>query len=327
MKHFKLFTLASLVLFSCVEEFDLHLGEFEPKLVVEGVITNKSGPHYIRLTKSNTGAFIKPDYSYSDNAEPVMNATIIISDNGGQIDTLVPIDINIEEYLYDYNIGYFKLVFDEYNEIIDTMFLEAPPEYRHDRGFYKTRCLKGIPERTYYLKVITTDGTIYNAFDYMPLVPQIDSIGYHKKILEKDGQEYFVPLLYFREFQEVDNYYLIQLIDEESSRTFSAHTAWRFSILSDKYLEPYVNGLNIDNGASAQGSDFYYFVTGDSIHVTMSSLSSNAYNYYKNLIEQFENDGGAYKPTPASPPTNISNGGLGFFRASSVVEAKTIIKY
>jgi len=68
-------------------------------------------------------------------------------------------------------------------------------------------------------------------------------------------------------------------------------------------------------------------VTGDSIHVTMSSLSSNAYNYYKNLIEQFENDGGAYKPTPASPPTNISNGGLGFFRASSVVEAKTIIKY
>ena len=96
-------------------------------------------------------------------------------------------------------------------------------------------------------------------------------------------------------------YYLIQLIDEESSRVISAKFTWEFSILSDEYLEPYVNGLNVDDGASPEGYDFYTYFYGDEIHITMSSLTQEAYNYYKNLLDQFENDGGAYKPAPASP--------------------------
>jgi hypothetical protein len=43
-------------------------------------------------------------------------------------------------------------------------------------------------------------------------------------------------------------------------------------------------------------------------------------------LEQFKQDSGVYKPTPASPPTNISNGGLGFFQTSSFIKSKVIIE-
>jgi len=56
----------------------------------------------------------------------------------------------------------------------------------------------------------------------------------------------------------------------------------------------------------------------DEYRIRMYSITEEGYNYYKALIAQFKNDGGTYSPAPASPPTNIDNGGLGFFRASAV---------
>jgi hypothetical protein len=40
------------------------------------------------------------------------------------------------------------------------------------------------------------------------------------------------------------------------------------------------------------------------------------------LLKQFKNDGGAYQPSPSSPPTNMSNGALGYFRASAIIEKR-----
>ena len=39
----------------CVEPFDLELDKLKARLVVQGLIENNAGPHYIRLTKSNPG--------------------------------------------------------------------------------------------------------------------------------------------------------------------------------------------------------------------------------------------------------------------------------
>ena len=52
--------------------------------------------------------------------------------------------------------------------------------------------------------------------------------------------------------------------------------------------------------------------------IEMHSITKEAYDYYKALIQQFKTDGGGYSPSPASPPTNLDNGALGFFRASAV---------
>ena len=136
----------------------------EPRLVVEGLVSNQSGPYYVRLTKSTPGGLapvVGSVNSLIDNAEPVDNATVIISDDFDQVDTLkyYQVDINDSEYVEYYN-----------------------------KGFYRTTWLKGISGRTYYLKIIDND-KICNSSAFMPSVPGIDSVGYLKNIVEKDGQE------------------------------------------------------------------------------------------------------------------------------------------
>ena len=88
-----------------------------------------------------------------------------------------------------------------------------------------------------------------------------------------------------------------------------------------KYIQ-----IFLDNGASPQDFGYYYYFIGDEINVKTSNISKEAYEYFKFLLKQFKQDGGVYKPTPVSPPTNISNNGLGFFQASSFVKSKVIIE-
>ncbi len=309
----------------CVEEYDLNFNNREPRLVIDGLITNKSGPYYVRLTKSKIGINTTNSFTFNDNVEPVMNALVIITDDLGVADTLQPIDIDLSEYNLDPLLGYYKLVQDDDGNIIDTLWLQALHQDINRKGFYQTTKLVGTPGHTYNLSV-TAEGKTYNASAYMPPVPDIDSVGYVKKISEKDGVEYYHPLLFFADPQGVSNFYLIQLNNELTSRYSSAVNLWQFSILSDTYLEPYINGLKIDLGISPDDTQYPVLMQGDSVYVALSSLSENSYNFYEALIEQFKNDGGVYKQVPASPPTNISNGALGLFRASAVSEAKTFIE-
>jgi len=329
MKIIKGIYLFLFLLSGCVEDFDLELDTVEPKLVVDGLITNQEGPYYVRLIKSHTGKFIEPDPDsiYLKSVVPVKDAQIIISDDAGQIDTLVPLieETDLSELQGDYNSGYYKILYDNYGNIIDTLFITDPLPLIEYRGFYKTQNLVGIPGRTYYLTIIS-EGKEYHAIDYMQPVPDIDSLGYIKKVMEKDGQEYFIPLLYFSEPQDADNYYLIQTHENILSRVLS-WSFWEFSIISDEYLQPYVNGLNVSLGANPRGFEYPRYSEGDKIYLALSSLSKSAYEFYEILLKQFESDGGAYKPSPASPPTNLSNGALGFFRASATGEKELQIPY
>jgi len=318
----KLIFLSLLIMSSsgCIEEYDLYRDDIVPRLVVEGLITNKPGPYYIRLTESQTGSFSEPHNFDTDAAVAVKGAQVIISDNVNQIDTLIPVEINLNEYTLD-TYGYYKLIYDDAGNFVDTLFLEDPAGFNYNRGFYKTQHLVGIPGRTYFLKVLS-EGKEYQANDFMQSVPDIDSVGFIKKDPEPGKSPIVTPLLYFSEPQGIKNYYLIQLNEEISIRTYSAGTLWQFSILSDEFLQPYVNGLNISQGETPRSIEYSIFQEGDSFYIALSSLTQNAYEYYKILLQQFKNDGGAYHPSPGSPPTNLSNGALGYFRASSISEKR-----
>jgi len=76
--------------------------------------------------------------------------------------------------------------------------------------------------------------------------------------------------------------------------------------------------LDVFKGETAEWWINSYPRLDDEYRIRMYSITEEGYNYYKALIAQFKNDGGTYSPAPASPPTNIDNGGLGFFRASAV---------
>lgn len=299
MRQFALFILAIILFTRCVEDFDLKLPKAEPRLVVEGLISNHIGPSYILLTKSKIGSFSNPGKSYMgymQNAELVKDALVVISDDSGQVDTLKLIKANDQSTKRD----------QWYN------------------GGYKTSRLKGIPGHTYELK-IKVWGKEFNASAFMPAVPEIDSLRYAMKTDEKDGQQYYVPLLNFKEPQGIENYYLVQLKDEFSPYSGVNTAIWVYSIFTDTYMKPYVSNLDISLGANPRGVTYTTYLEGDSIYLWLSSLTKESYEYYKSLLDQFENDGGAYKPTPTSPPGNISNGGLGLFRASAFTESRVKI--
>ena len=334
MKKIIIFLISTLLFTGCLEEYDLELEKVPPRLVVDGLITNKKGPYYVRLTESYTGTYYDPDNRLIDKTTPVKGALIIITDNVNQIDTLTPVnvDINVDsygEYSYDYNTfrGYYKVLRDNSYNIIDTVWLSDPAEFNYNKGFYKTQNIVGIPGRTYSLKIICQNKE-YTASSYMPSVPDIDSLGIIKIITSEGKSDYYSPLLYFSEPQETKDYYLIQLADEVRARgSFGWNFYWPFSILSDEFLEPYVNGLKVSSGANLKDYEGLPFFSDGNIYVRLSSLTKEAFLYYQALIRQIDGDGGTFQPSPASPPTNISNGALGFFRASAVSEKSVIYDY
>lgn len=303
MKFHKFLLLIILFNFyGCVEEFDLTVPDAAPRVVVDGLITNKPGPYYIRFVKSKPGnvSIIDDNNFYkTDKAEPITDATIVITDDKGQRDTLkyTTIEVLGGEYGQDY----------------------------YNQGFYATQKLQGIPGRTYFLE-INWNKQKYSSSSYMQAVPVIENLGYKNVYSEAKKESHYVPIITFTDPKNETNYYLIQTIDLNYSRFWSTSTLWHYSILEDTHLDSKIVDLEVSTGVTPRMINYYpVYMEGSNIYVALSSISSEAYSYYKTLLEQFENDGGAYKPTPATPAGNISNGALGFFRASAVSEKTTII--
>jgi hypothetical protein len=312
MKNIFIYGSALLFFLGCVEPFDLELDKVKARLVVQGLIENNAGPHYIRLTKSNPGLKVieNNDSGYIDNffniiedAVIVEDATVIITDDFGQTETLELIPKKDELDPYD----------------------NTSQEFG---GFYKTSNFIGVEGRTYSIKITTIEGEIYTASDHMHPISKIDSIKFQRVMGDIGKDDDYVPMLYFKDPQEnEENRYLVQYNKEEDMKIVYGgwDDLWEFAILSDKYFQPGKTGVSIDNGVGPRDWSWYRTWPGDLVYIRMNSLSDQSYNYYKFLLEQFQQDGGAYKPSPASPPTNISNGGLGFFRASAVAEAEAIV--
>jgi hypothetical protein len=309
MRNIFLFIILFIIAYSCTKDYDLKLKSNAPKLVVEGTITNQNGPYLIRLTKSRFDLYFDAYHSSSgdtvynykfpdDGTEAIQDAEVFVTDkNTSFTDTLVKCPTGI---------WYHREATNNYPawsrfEIADTSII---------MGYYKTQKLKGIAGHTYAL-TIKWQNKEYHAESYMPPVPPLDSVQFKFTEGNIGKPNYNIPLIYFKEPQNERNYYLFV--------TSPDNYGWPYSILSDEYLEPYVNGLDVCKGVSPDywltnyPYDFmnYYFIE-------MHSITKEGYEYYKALLQQFKTDGGGYSPSPASPPTNLDNGALGFFKASAV---------
>jgi hypothetical protein len=324
MKNRHPFLCLSFVLYccACTEEYNLNISETSKILVVDGLITSNPGPYFVRLTWSAPG-ITKTSLSTSerytdDGAIPVKDALITLCDNVGNIDTL--------KLVPDTTYLFYKYLNDLTN---DTLTTKYQLDCTGSIGFYQTSNIQGVVGRTYTLTIVE-NGKTYTAESYMYSLPVFDSLSYEKKILEKDGSSYYVPLLYFKKLEGQINYYLFQfnsgIIDNRlPNQTILPIVSinekkWNFSIISDELLDSYVNGLNIQEGVSP-----YYNNTNwesSNLYLTISSLPQEAYLFYSNLILQLTYNGNAYNQMPASPPSNINNGALGLFRASAIAELR-----
>lgn len=291
---------------SCIDDYALNFKTDEARLVVDGAITNKNEPYIIFLTKSlaqlSSDSYENRKYnSYLNSyvgAEYINDAKVYITDiNESVTDTLVKF-WSKNRFLPDN---------------ADELYIHSS-DSTYYYGCYQTTKLRGIPGHTYAL-TIKWQNKEYHAESYMPPVPPLDSVQFNFTKGEVGKEDYNIPLIFFKEPQNERNYYLF--ITPGSNRV------WPYSILSDEYLKEYVNGLDVCKGVAPDYwmTAYPYVWDGrlfDDYFIEMHSLTKEAYEYYKVLIQQFRTDGGGYSPSPASPPTNLDNGALGFFRASAV---------
>lgn len=284
-----LISLFLILLNSCREKIDTLNENNEVILVVEGKITTIDELHYVRLSKS-INKTIAPDHSGNAGkvSTPIKDATVSLSDDLGNSETLTYIEEDNNTY---------------------------PPK----GGYYLIEKTQGEVGRTYTLTIEWNNNT-YVAVDKMEAVPTINDIKFKTKYLESKNEDINIPLIFFEEPKDIKNYYLIHFKTKtgEQYYTGSGGRAWPYSIMDDKYMEAQINGLEIDDGQSPNGSDYYYISKDTTIKVYLESLSEEAYNFYDDVIKLFNSDGGAFNPRPSSPRSNVSGKAQGFFRASAV---------
>ena len=266
MKNIFLIILSLFLFTACQKEIDLDLEDQSGNIVIEGNITNQPGPYFVKITRSV--AFTQ------DNQYPaVTGATVIISDNTGQTETL---------------------------------------QYAGNGKYMTSSAFVGASGRTYTLK-IEADGKQYTAQSTMPEAVAFE--GLEQDSFTFGGKISYTLLPVFTDPPTLGNRYLF-------SFTINDLPKKSLNVFSD----------NINNGLPNQrplilpnddndGAD-HEVVAGDTIHVEMQCIDTNVFTFYSALLDIA---GGGSGVTPANPPSNISNGALGYFSAHTLSKQSVVI--
>ena len=337
---------------SCTEYYQLpKLGE-QTTIVITGLVTNEPGPFYVRVVEN-----ISDISTLKTIQRPINNARVTITDSNGNIDELlsffsVPIDSLLDDWGGRYQ--YFIDIPDGKEEFIRFWLEKSMWEdnkFHNDvrEGAYFTTSTKGVPGRTYTLKV-EYGGREYSATDYMCYGTVIDSMSVEpigRYIIDKPDATggFLVPCLYFAEPQDEVNFYMFKegsfysryVRDKGwewefdgfvpaknlSLYNFVGNEDWYISVVSDRFMPPYVYQYKMSDGDHArkymQGTDMGFWRGWDNGGVVdMYCITEPVYRYYLTLSRQYYEDGGAFSPSPASPPSNFRGGAQGCFSAASI---------
>ncbi len=178
-------------------------------------------------------------------------------------------------------------------------------------GIYQASSFQGQSGRTYTLKV-QTDGKEYTSQSKMPEAIQFQ--GLEQDSFMVAGETSYTLLPIFVDPPALGNRYLFTYSVNDNPKKY-------FSEFSD----------NVNNGAPNQrplilpndDEDGAVKVkVGDKITVKMQCIDDAVYTFYSALLQLSGGGGGGV--TPTNPPSNISNGALGYFSAHTV-SVKTIV--
>lgn len=239
---------------------------------------NEAAPHIVieGLITDGDGPYtvkISKSGSYFNQPElpPVSGAQVIISDDEGTVDTLKEITA----------------------------------------GIYMTSLMRGIPGRTYTLKV-SAENKDYTGSSTMHSHVAIDSL----RLIKDDSQRFGFRTdtreemhkeihCYFKDPEE-KNFYRIKVITNDSTE------ASHYRLYDDQYTNGQETDLRVAHPKS-----------GDITTILLYSLDGGTFEYYRTL-EDIIDSNPIFGSTPANPNTNLSNGALGYFGAGAV-SSKTIV--
>ena len=356
---FYLLLLIFCLITSCTEPYQLPDMDRQTTIVITGLITNEPGPYYVRIMENIS------DFSTGNITRRGINdARVTITDSNGNVDELLSFySLALDSVMFETEWGnyprYFYGVPGEDGDIVRFFLNQFNEKFDIREGKYFTTSIKGVPGHTYTLKVEYA-GREYIATDYMCYGTVIDSLTLEplgRYIYDKpDGSDGFlVPCIYFAEPQNETNFYMFEaqlgtyrgfseeIVDTKVAlknlalRDFNASGAvsegnpfWSISVISDRFLPPYVYQYKVSDGDSPRkyehGTDIGFHGWFDmnwvgyefALFINMYCITESIYRYHYALSRQYYDDGGVFSPSPASPPTNISGGAQGCFSAASV---------
>lgn len=178
-------------------------------------------------------------------------------------------------------------------------------------GIYQASSFQGQSGRTYTLKV-QTDGKEYTSQSKMP--EAVEFQGLEQDSFMVAGETSYTLLPIFVDPPALGNRYLFTYSVNDNPKKY-------FSEFSD----------NVNNGAPNQRplilpnddeDEDVKVKVGDKITVKMQCIDDAVYTFYSALLQLSGGGGGGV--TPTNPPSNISNGALGYFSAHTV-SVKTIV--
>jgi hypothetical protein len=291
MKSLYIFITALVLLSACTDDFEFEFDNADKRIVIEANLDNLDRVQTLRVTKLMTSLGEVQYSNFNNEGIPVLGAEIKLTNETGE----------------------------------EWVFTEKPAEYEGDEflGYYQNTEFRADIGHLYTLS-IKIDGEEYKASASVNDVPEIKKLIIRKRQSEVPGKsDQYVPYISF-DNAPTEDYYRFEvynLNNQENNHNLIRQTSnrrWGFSVLADRFLPSQVNELMIDDGQSPDGADFYPGYPGQVVRVYFGSLSKEAFLFYEALIDQFSNDGGVLNPTPASPPTNFNNGGIGFFSLSYI---------
>ncbi len=194
-------------------------------------------------------------------------------------------------------------------------------ETNGDGIYYTNPDVKGEVDKTYTLNIELSDGTKYTASSYMASLIDADKIEYkYEEIKQNPFTIAYVYNIYLfvQEDPKLGNYYMWNYYIDGKIATDTL----KLKIFFD---DNNVNGSYIANWAvfSIEEED----IVNDKTKVTVEglSISKAEYDFCVAFMLETEWKGGLFDGPPANIPSNISNGGLGFFSASAVTSKETFV--
>lgn len=157
-------------------------------------------------------------------------------------------------------------------------------------GRYIINNFKGRPGQEYSLRVEYKDET-YQSTSKMPEVVRVDSTGVSVMTFDETRR---TPLVLFQDPPTVKNYYYFQV--EVNDNIIPS-----LFLYNDKFNNGRYVTINLDDFELNLNSR-------DSVVIELRNIDEGSYNFWKGVQSQT-----ATSASPGNPPSNISNGALGYF--------------
>ena len=285
---FRLFFVGLLMsFFSCTESIDIDTDNSKPVIVIYGTITDTPSYQEVSIS-SSTGYF-------DNKANPNISEAKVTITSGSDVYTL--------------------------NEV------EGTP------GLYRTTTqMSGAPGRTYNLRVevdYDEDGVneVYEANAKMEDKIKLDSIDITSQPLSQ--YNYFSVNINAQDPASEDYYMCRYQINDSVYNKISRYIVFDDTSVNNQYVKglsvgyfPDINDKSLYSDDEVK--DMTFMAEGDSVKLQMCRITKG---YYKFLFQcqQEKNGEDPFFGGPLSNiDTNISNGGIGYFAAFAVSEAKGI---